>query len=71
MKKYRAPNGPAGLAWFARLKQALMREPADNEQLVELLRTAQEKNLFDADVLAMLEGCLLYTSDAADDLLQV
>ena len=58
MNKDRPPNGPAGLAWFARLKQALLREPADNEQLVELLRTAQEKNLFDADVLAMLEGVL-------------
>jgi magnesium and cobalt transporter len=58
MNKDRPPNGPAGLAWFARLKQALMREPADNEQLVELLRIAQKKNLFDADVLAMLEGVL-------------
>jgi len=58
MNKDRPPNGPAGLAWFARLKQALLREPADNEQLVELLRTAQDKNLFDADVLAMLEGVL-------------
>ena len=58
MNKDRPPNGPAGLAWFTRLKQALLREPADNEQLVELLRTAQEKNLFDADVLAMLEGVL-------------
>jgi magnesium and cobalt transporter len=58
MNKDRPPNGPAGLAWFVRLKQALLREPADNEQLVELLRTAQDKNLFDADVLAMLEGVL-------------
>ena len=58
MNKDRPPNGPAGLVWFARLKQALMREPADNEQLVELLRIAQKKNLFDADVLAMLEGVL-------------
>ena len=58
MNKDRPPHGPAGPAWFGRLKQALMREPADNEQLVQLLRTAQEKNLFDADVLAMLEGVL-------------
>ena len=45
-------------AWLSGLKQALLREPTDNEQLVELLRTAQQKNLFDADVLAMLEGVL-------------
>ncbi|MGB5439793.1 MAG: transporter associated domain-containing protein [Gammaproteobacteria bacterium] len=35
-----------------------MREPATNEQLVELLRGAHRKNLFDADLLAMLEGVL-------------
>ena len=58
MNKDRPPNGPAGLAWFARLKQALLREPADNEQLVELLRAAHRKALFDADLLAMLEGVL-------------
>ncbi|NNG12103.1 MAG: CBS domain-containing protein [Halobacteria archaeon] len=50
-------NGPAR-HWSARLKQALLREPADNEQLVELLRSAQRNNLYDADALAMIEGVL-------------
>jgi magnesium and cobalt transporter len=45
-------------SWSARLKQALLPEPATNEQLIELLRAAQRKNLFDADMLAMLEGLL-------------
>jgi magnesium and cobalt transporter len=40
------------------MKQAYLREPANNEQLVELLRGAHQKNLFDADLLAMLEGVL-------------
>jgi magnesium and cobalt transporter len=40
------------------MKQAYLREPANNEQLVELLRGAHRKNLFDADLLAMLEGVL-------------
>ena len=58
MSKDRPPNGPAGRVWSARVRQALLREPANNEQLIELLRTAQGKDLFDADALAMIEGVL-------------
>jgi magnesium and cobalt transporter len=58
MNKDRPSNGPVQRSWSARLRQALLREPADNEQLIELLRTAQRNNLFDADALAMIEGVL-------------
>ena len=58
MDKDRPPNGPAKRSWRARLKRLFLREPANNEQLVELLRGAHNKNLFDADLLAMLEGVL-------------
>jgi len=58
MDKDRPPNGPVKRSWLARMKQAYLREPANNEQLVELLRGAHQKNLFDADLLAMLEGVL-------------
>ena len=58
MDKDRPPNGPVKRSWLARMKQAYLREPANNEQLVELLRGAHRKNLFDVDLLAMLEGVL-------------
>jgi len=58
MDKDRPPNGPVKRSWLTRMKQAYLREPANNEQLVELLRGAHRKNLFDADLLAMLEGVL-------------
>jgi hemolysin (HlyC) family protein len=58
MDKDRPPNGPVKRSWLARMKQACLREPANNEQLVELLRGAHQKNLFDVDLLAMLEGVL-------------
>ena len=35
-----------------------MREPKDREQLVELLRDAQQRNLLDADALAMIESVM-------------
>jgi len=58
MNKDLSSGGSAELSWPDRLKQMLSREPADNEQLLELLRAAHQKALFDADALAMIEGVL-------------
>lgn len=41
-----------------RLSHFLLREPEDREQLVDLLHSAYENNLMDADALAMIEGVL-------------
>jgi magnesium and cobalt transporter len=41
-----------------RLSTMLLREPEDREQLVELLHSAYERNLLDADALSMMEGVL-------------
>src|SRR6195952_526292 len=44
--------------WLERVGALLMREPEDREQLVELLRSAYERNLLDSDALSMIEGVL-------------
>mgnify|MGYP001450336129 FL=1 len=44
--------------WLERLSTLLLREPDDREQLIELLHSSYEKNLLDADALAMIEGVL-------------
>ena len=41
-----------------RLGAWLAREPEDREELIELLRSCYERNLVDADALAMIEGVL-------------
>jgi magnesium and cobalt transporter len=41
-----------------RLSTLLLREPEDREQLVTLLHSAFERNLLDADALAMMEGVM-------------
>ncbi|MDH4286072.1 MAG: CBS domain-containing protein [Gallionella sp.] len=41
-----------------RLSTMLLREPEDREQLVELLYSAYERNLLDADALSMMEGVM-------------
>lgn len=45
-------------SWIDRLSTALLREPQDREQLVELLRDAQRRNLLDAEALGMIESVL-------------
>jgi magnesium and cobalt transporter len=44
--------------WLERISHLLLREPEDREQLIELLHSSFEKNLLDADALAMIEGVL-------------
>jgi magnesium and cobalt transporter len=45
-------------SWLERLTAFLLREPEDREELVELLHSAFERHLLDADALAMIEGVL-------------
>ncbi|MFP5506785.1 MAG: HlyC/CorC family transporter [Gammaproteobacteria bacterium] len=45
-------------SWFERLGNALLREPRDREQLIELLRDAHRRSLLDADALGMIESVL-------------
>ncbi len=50
-----APSRPT---LFERLSALLTRAPEDREQLLELLHTAFERNLLDADALSIIEGAL-------------
>jgi magnesium and cobalt transporter len=44
--------------WLERLSAFLSRQPEDREELIEILHAAYERNLMDADGLAMIEGVL-------------
>jgi len=52
----KTPNGKVN--WLERLTAFLLREPEDREELVELLHSAFERHLLDADALGMIEGVL-------------
>ncbi len=58
MSEERTSNGASPRSWFERLSLALLGEPKDREQLVALLRDAQQRALLDSDALAMIEGVL-------------
>ena len=44
--------------WLKRITQSMSGEPRDLAELIEDLREASERGLFDADALVMLEGVL-------------
>jgi magnesium and cobalt transporter len=56
-------------SWLERLGALLMREPEDREQLVELLQRSFERNLLDADALAMIEGVMQVSEMQARDIM--
>jgi magnesium and cobalt transporter len=45
-------------SFIERLTSLLLREPDDREQLLEILHSAYERNLMDADALTIIEGAL-------------
>ena len=60
---------PSKPSWLERLGALLMREPEDREQLIELLHSAYERNLLDADALAMIEGVLQVSESQVRDVM--
>ncbi len=52
-----------------RISAMLMREPESREQLITLLRSCSERNLLDADALAMIEGALQVSDMQARDIM--
>ncbi len=54
----RPSNGTGNKSWFGRLGQALLGEPRDQNELVELLRDAEQRDLLDAEALSMIEGVM-------------
>src|SRR3954462_13530299 len=52
-----------------RLSSMLLREPEDREQLIELLHSAFERHLLDAEALSMIEGVLQVSETQVRDVM--
>ena len=61
------PSGRPSL--IERLTALLLREPEDREQLLDLLRSAFERHLMDADALSIIEGALGVADMAVRDVM--
>jgi magnesium and cobalt transporter len=55
--------------FFERLSSLLLREPEDREQLMQLLHSAHERNLLDADALTITEGALAASEISVRDVM--
>lgn len=56
-------------SWLERISYALLGEPKDREQLVSLLRDAQQRDLLNSDALNMIEGVLLVSEMRVSDIM--
>ena len=55
--------------FLERLSSLLLREPEDREQLMQLLHSAYERNLMDADALTIIEGALATSETRVTDVM--
>ena len=58
MSDEKKPREPASKSWLERLFASWSAEPRDRDDLVTFLRDAEQRDLFDADALGMIEGAL-------------
>ena len=56
-------------SWLERLSLALMGEPKDRDELVELLRDAQQRELLDPEALKMMEGVMRVSETQVRDVM--
>ena len=56
-------------SFFERLSSLLLREPEDREQLMQLLHSAHERKLLDADALSITEGALAASEVSVQDVM--
>ena len=62
-------NDPARPSLLERLSALILREPADRQSLLELLRSAYQRNLLDADALSIIEGALTVSEMQVRDIM--
>ncbi len=62
-------NGSGAPHWLRRVLHALAGEPRDRDELLELLREAQKRDLFDKDAQRMLEGVLDVAEEQVRDIM--
>ncbi|MCC5792580.1 MAG: CBS domain-containing protein [Legionellaceae bacterium] len=55
--------------WFGRLRQFLQKEPQNREELISLLRDAEDRALIDSDTLRMIEGVIQFTQLKVRDIM--
>ena len=66
---YSSSSGSGGRSWLERLSQILQVDPRDRDQLLDILRGSEKRDLLDADSLGMIEGVLEVSEMQARDIM--
>ena len=69
MRGLKIMDTPSRPSLIERLTSLLLREPEDREQLLEILHSAYERNLMDADALTIIEGALAASDTRVTDVM--
>ena len=69
MRGLKVMDTPSRPSFIERLTSLLLREPEDREQLLEILHSAYERNLMDADALTIIEGALAASDTRVTDVM--
>ncbi len=64
----RSTNG-SSRGWLERISRVFGGEPQDREQLIELLKLAEERHLLDAEMLNMMLGAMLVSERRVRDIM--
>ena len=59
---------PSSLSWVRKLSKLFL-EPQDQEQLIELIRSASERHILDSEALSIVEGALSVSQMQARDIM--
>jgi len=68
MSDGRSSNSPSSLTWVQRLGKGLF-EPQDQDQLIDVIRSASERHILDAEALSIVEGALSVSQMQARDVM--
>lgn len=63
------PSPSENRGWLERLGKSLVSEPADRDQLLDILKSAERRGLLDSDTLSMIEGAFQVTEMKVRDVM--
>ncbi|PHS69963.1 MAG: magnesium/cobalt efflux protein [Methylophaga sp.] len=68
MSEGRPSSSPSSQTWIQRLSKVFL-EPKDQDQLIDLIRSASERHILDAEALSIVEGALGVSQLQARDIM--
>lgn len=69
MSDDQSSRGQGGKSWLERISQAFSSEPESVEDVLEILRDAEEHNIIDSDAMSIIEGAMQVIDMRVDEIM--